>query len=208
MTPGCPLVALLTRPANVRTVHVGRFLDDRGALTHGRLPAQHHARRAHWVCHSRRLATRGVARIAGDRQVTEPGGLMEAILLRLVDRINAVEQQAVSSAATLKAITESVTELRNRRVADLRADAETPPAVDGTTAEVCRHLARGHSTADDGRVSVPAAAGRAVSLAFRRSVGGAPGQALLCRRSRYPSDGGENHDVHGRHEAGHDGIRR
>lgn len=45
--------------------------------------------------------------------MTDPGGLGEAILLRLVDRIISVEQQTASNATALRAITESVGELRS-----------------------------------------------------------------------------------------------
>ena len=45
--------------------------------------------------------------------MTDPGTLGEAILLRLADRLVTVEQQATSSVAALKAVTENVTELRS-----------------------------------------------------------------------------------------------
>jgi hypothetical protein len=45
--------------------------------------------------------------------MTDAGGLSEAILLRLVDRLVTVEQQAATSTAAIRSMTETVGELRN-----------------------------------------------------------------------------------------------
>ena len=55
--------------------------------------------------------------------MTESGGLEEAILLRLIDRLVAAEQQIATSLATIGALTESVSELRNR-IAALTSDLD------------------------------------------------------------------------------------
>lgn len=49
--------------------------------------------------------------------MTELGGLEEAILLRLVDRLVMVEHQVATSLATLGALADSVAELRRQIVA-------------------------------------------------------------------------------------------
>ncbi len=46
--------------------------------------------------------------------MTEGGGLEEAILLRLIDRLISAEQQIASGLATIGALTDSVSELRNK----------------------------------------------------------------------------------------------
>lgn len=67
------------------------------------------------------MAAREMASAAGARRVTELGGLEEAILLRLVDRLVMVEHQAATSLATVGAISESLAELR-RQVAALSSE--------------------------------------------------------------------------------------
>lgn len=44
--------------------------------------------------------------------MTDPGGLSEAILLRLADRLVTVEQQAATNGEAMRAVGESVAELR------------------------------------------------------------------------------------------------
>lgn len=44
--------------------------------------------------------------------MTEPSGLEEAILLRLIDRLITVEQQLATNLVTVSAMTETVSELR------------------------------------------------------------------------------------------------
>ena len=56
--------------------------------------------------------------------MTEQNGLEEAILLRTVDRLVTAEQQIATSVASVKALTETVAELRRR--------------LDGLTAEMDR----------------------------------------------------------------------
>jgi len=46
--------------------------------------------------------------------MTELGGLEEAILLRLVDRLVMVEHQTATNLATVGALTESIADLRNQ----------------------------------------------------------------------------------------------
>jgi hypothetical protein len=53
--------------------------------------------------------------------MTELGGLEEAILLRLVDRLVMVEHQAATTMATVGAVSDSVAELR-RQVAGLSTE--------------------------------------------------------------------------------------
>ena len=45
-------------------------------------------------------------------EVTDPSGLSEAILLRLADRLASVEQQAAANAAAMRAMADSMIELR------------------------------------------------------------------------------------------------
>lgn len=44
--------------------------------------------------------------------MTDPGGLSDAILLRLADRLVKVEQQATTNAEAMRAVAESIAELR------------------------------------------------------------------------------------------------
>ena len=44
--------------------------------------------------------------------MTDAGGLSDAILLRLVDRLVALEQQAATSMAAIKAMTDNIAEMR------------------------------------------------------------------------------------------------
>lgn len=46
--------------------------------------------------------------------MTETGGLEEAILLRLIDRLVTAEQQIATSLATIGALSDSVADLRNK----------------------------------------------------------------------------------------------
>jgi ABC-type siderophore export system fused ATPase/permease subunit len=55
--------------------------------------------------------------------VTDPGGLSEAILLRLADRLVVVEQQAATNAEAMRAMGESAAELR-RLIASLTHDVD------------------------------------------------------------------------------------
>jgi hypothetical protein len=58
---------------------------------------------------------------AEDRHMTELGGLEEAILLRLVDRLVMVEHQTATNLATVGALTESITDLRHQ-IAELSTE--------------------------------------------------------------------------------------
>jgi uncharacterized coiled-coil protein SlyX len=58
---------------------------------------------------------------AGAQAVTELGGLEEAILLRLVDRLVMVERQTATSLATIAAISDSIAEIR-RQIAGLSSE--------------------------------------------------------------------------------------
>lgn len=53
--------------------------------------------------------------------MTDPSGLSEAILLRLADRLATVEQQAAANSAAMRAMAESVGELR-QLIAELAHD--------------------------------------------------------------------------------------
>ena len=53
--------------------------------------------------------------------MTELGGLEEAILLRLVDRLVMVERQTATSLATIAAISDSIAEIR-RQIAGLSSE--------------------------------------------------------------------------------------
>ena len=53
--------------------------------------------------------------------MTELGGLEEAILLRLVDRLVMVEHQTATNLATVGALTESITDLRHQ-IAELSTE--------------------------------------------------------------------------------------
>jgi hypothetical protein len=55
--------------------------------------------------------------------MTDPGGLSEAILLRLADRLLSVEHQAASNVAAIAGLTEHVTEIRGI-VSGLARDVE------------------------------------------------------------------------------------
>ena len=50
----------------------------------------------------------------GELDMTELGGLEEAILLRLVDRLVMVEHQTATNLATVGALTESIADLRSQ----------------------------------------------------------------------------------------------
>lgn len=65
--------------------------------------------------------------------MTESGGLEEAILLRLIDRLVTAEQHIATSLATIGALTESVSDLRNKITA-LTAELDEMRAI--TTAAV------------------------------------------------------------------------
>jgi hypothetical protein len=55
--------------------------------------------------------------------MTDPGGLSEAILLRLADRLLSVEHQAATNVAAVAGLTEHVTEIRGT-VAALARDVD------------------------------------------------------------------------------------
>jgi len=59
----------------------------------------------------------------GELDMTELGGLEEAILLRLVDRLVMVEHQTATSLATVSALTESIAELR-RQISGLSTELD------------------------------------------------------------------------------------
>jgi uncharacterized coiled-coil protein SlyX len=63
-----------------------------------------------------------VAEVA-DPPMTEFGGLEEAILLRLVDRLVMVEQQTTTSLATVGAMSDSIGELR-KQIAQLSGELD------------------------------------------------------------------------------------
>jgi hypothetical protein len=60
---------------------------------------------------------------AGTPRMTEPGGLEEAILLRLVDRLVMVEHQTSTNLAAVGALTESIADLRHQ-VADVSRELD------------------------------------------------------------------------------------
>ena len=64
--------------------------------------------------------------------MTEPGGLGEAILLRLADRLLKVEQQAATNAEAMRAIAESVSDLR-QNVAALTHDFDALRSITNET---------------------------------------------------------------------------
>lgn len=65
-------------------------------------------------------------------EVTESGGLSEAILLRLADRLVAVEQQAATNAEAMRAMGESAAELR-RLITSLSHDFDALRSISNDT---------------------------------------------------------------------------
>ena len=61
--------------------------------------------------------------MVGNPPMTEFGGLEEAILLRLVDRLVMVEQQTATSLATVSTMSDSIGELR-KQITQLSSDLD------------------------------------------------------------------------------------
>ncbi|HVC60941.1 MAG TPA: hypothetical protein VND19_11345 [Acetobacteraceae bacterium] len=64
--------------------------------------------------------------------MTDPSGLGDAILLRLADRLGAAEQQAAANAAAMRAMGDSIAELR-QLIAGLAHDFDALRAISSDT---------------------------------------------------------------------------
>jgi hypothetical protein len=71
--------------------------------------------------------------------VTDPSGLGEAILLRLADRLVAVEQQAATNAAAMRALSDSTAELR-QLIAGLAHDLDGLRAISTDTLQAFERM--------------------------------------------------------------------